>query len=184
MKKILFFALALSAILFSCNRENENEPSKKERNMVKEEMTWKLDSMLVIYNYQTPEEESFVVIAGEQIAPWTYTFYPYKYQFPADLYAVNVMVGDTVFFADKYPEKYCKYSHHDVDGSFMSAGYLCYYNGELFMLRGTKADGTLDTRIVDASTNWDTPVWTITYNPQEDDDVVYERRVEYYSRVK
>lgn len=37
----------------------------------------------------------------------------------------------------------------------------------------------------EASTNWDTEVWTCAYNPiEEDDGTVTERNVEYYSRVK
>ena len=176
--------LAICAIAFSCNRNEEDQPSRRDRNMVKEEMTWALDSTLVIYNPNTPQEQRIMLHKEDGMFTWSYSFFPYKYQFPTNLTGVNVMSGETFHYADKYPEAYCKYARLDSDGSFTAGGYICFYKDDLFMFRGTKINGELDTRVVIANTDWNAPVWTITYNPVEDDDVVYEQRVEYYSRVK
>ncbi len=184
MKKILCIAVAFGLLFSSCNRGNEDQPSKAERNMVKQEMTWKLDSILVIYNYMSPDEQSFMLCSDQGLKTWSYTFYPSKYNFPSDLNVVNGMTGDTVYLSEKYPENYCKYIHADEDGAFQSGGYMCYYNDK-FALRGVKYDGTLEMRVVDANTDWDASVWTITYNPvEEDDGTILERRIEYYSRTK
>ena len=126
--------------------------------MVKEEMTWTLDSVLVVYDYQTDHEQSFMLRKDEGLITWSFTFYPYTYTFPAELTAFN--------------------------GIFLSAGYMCYYN-DMFCLRGMKSDGMLEMRVVDANTNWNEPVWTITFNPVVmEDNTIQEHRVEYYSRVK
>ena len=60
---------------------------------------------------------------------------------------------------------------------------MCYYNDH-FCLRGIKADGMLEMRVVEAEPEWDNQVWTIAYNASEGDAYVYEHRVEYYSRVR
>jgi len=188
MKKTVFVLLAICALLTSCNKDND-KPTKKEKNMVKEEMTWKLDSVKVIYNYQTSQEESFVVHEGEGLSFGSYTFYPWEYQFPSDLTVQNVMTGKITSLAEKYSDNYCKYIAQNRDGEFLSGGYLCYYTdkdrNDHFSLMGIKADGMAEMRVVEAEAQWDTQVWTITYNPSEDvDGTVLERRVEYYSRVR
>lgn len=183
MKKTVFILLAVCAMLTSCNR-NEDGPTKKEKNMVKEEMTWALDSVQVIYNYQTSEEISFMLHKEDGITVWSYTFFPWKYKFPSDLTVQNAMSGETFLLADKYSENYCKYICNAANGTFLSGGYVCYYN-DMFCLRGVKADGMAEMRIVDAEPQWNTQVWTITYNPIESDNgTILERRIEYYSRVR
>lgn len=184
MKKTALLVLALCAVLMGCNREPEDGPSKKERKMVKEEMTWTLDSVLVVYDYQTDHEQSFMLRKDEGLITWSFTFYPYTYTFPAELTAFNGMSGDVISYAEQYSEPYCKYICSDDQGIFLSAGYMCYYN-DMFCLRGMKSDGTLEMRVVDANTNWNEPVWTITFNPVVmEDNTIQEHRVEYYSRVK
>ncbi len=182
MKKIALILMVFCAVLTSCNR-NEDGPTRKEKTMVKEEMTWSLDSILVVYNYQTANEESVMLRKGEGLTTWSYTFYPWKYKFPADLTVQNGMTGEITSLAERYPENYCKYTCNTASGSFISGGYMCYYNDH-FCLRGIKADGMLEMRVVEAEAEWDKPVWTIAYNASEGEDYVYEHRVEYYSRVR
>lgn len=185
MKKSLFILLSIAALFISCNRE-EDGPTKKDKNMIKEEMTWHLDSVLVIYNYQTPDEISHMFHESDGINTWSYTFYPWKYKFPKDLYSINVMSGETVYFADEFSDNFCKYLCTDPNGNFQSGGYVKYYKDDMFMLSGLKANGMAEVRIAkEFSLDWDAPIWTFTYNPiEEDDGTVTERHVEYYSRVK
>ena len=184
MKKSLFILLSIAVLFVSCNKE-EDGPTKKEKNMIPEEMTWHLDSILVIHNYQTPDEESYVLHQSDGIYTWTYTFYPWQYKFPKDLYCINMLSGDTTFLADEFPEDFCKYICTDEDNNFQSGGYVKYYNDH-FMLSGLKSNGMVEVCIAeDYGRNWDDPVWTFTYNPiEEDDGTIIERCVEYYSRVK
>ena len=185
MKKSLIILLSSAALFVSCNRE-EDGPTKKDKNMILEEMTWHLDSILVIHNYQTPNEESYVLHESDRIYTWSYTFYPWKYKFPKDLCYSNMMSGEAISMADEYPENFCKYICTGEDGNFLSGGYVKYYKDNMFMLSGTKSNGMVEVRIAeDYGHDWDAPVWTFTYNPiEEDDGTITERHVEYYSRVK
>lgn len=184
MKKAFFVLLSMAVLFVSCNKE-EDGPTKKDQSLILEEMTWHLDSILVIHHYQTPDEESYVLHESDGIYTWSYTFYPWEYKFPKDLYCVNVWSGDTIYLADEYSENYCKYICTDENNHFQSGGYVKFYD-DLFMLSGLKSDGMIEVCIAnDYGRNWNEPVWTFTYNPiEEDDGTVTERHVQYYSRVR
>ena len=152
--------------------------------MVTEEMTWQLDSIMVITNYQTAKEESYIVYPGEELPRWSYTFYPCKWTFPEDLYFVNAYTEERVYLSREFAQEFCKYICKS-DGEIVSAGYLCYYR-DFFTFNGLQSNGMMQFMIREAETDWrTTEVWTCTYNPTETDDgIVLERNIEFYSRVK
>lgn len=185
MKKLIFFALV--AILVACNNNNDPEilvPTDKEKNMVTEMMMWQLDSILDILYYQQPNEQRQMFYPSDGIDVVTYTLYPSTYQFPEDLYCVNVMTGETEYYSDLYAgaRDFCKYTC-SYEGKMVSAGYLMYYN-DLFTFNGTKQNGMMEFRILETE-GWKDNVWELAYNPEETEDgVVIERHIEYYSRVR
>ena len=193
MKTKYVLAISLVAILFlaGCKKDDptpepdpENQPTKAEKDMIPTEMTWALDSTLYIYNYQQTDESSEMIHKGEGLADVVYTFYPYTYRFPSDLYFVGEMGGDTIYLAKEYDEDYCKYicKYH---GDIIAAGKLWYYKDDYFTFSGYKAGGWVEFMMREADTNWNVDVWTSAYNDTETDDgIVLERHVEYYSRVR
>ena len=184
MKKTLLLLALLTAVLASCNHvDPEDEPTEKEKKMVGTEMTWTLDSVLVIYNYKTSRETSMMLHPEDGLEIWSYTFYPCTYKFSKDFCFVNEMTGETVWMADEYNKDYCKYIF-TYEGEVYAGGYLCYYD-DFFMFNGLKEGGWVDVMLREADTNWNVPVWTCAYNDLEDSDGnVLERYVEYYSRTK
>ena len=77
--------------------------------MVKEQMTWRLDSVLVIYNYQQPNETRQMLYAGIDTEQWSYTFYPCDYQFPDNLvFNDDLEPGSTFKLSERFSEEYCK----------------------------------------------------------------------------
>ena len=189
MKKCVFACLAaLACVVVACQKDDPEEeivdPTNKEQQMVKAEMTWRLDSVLVINNYKTAAETSYVVYPGSPEFPgWSYTFYPCTYKFPADLSFVNGFSGEPFQLAQEYAQDFCKYICTS-GGNIVAAGYLCYYR-EFFTFNGFQNNGGMQFMLREASTNWDAEVWTCAYNPIEEyDGTVTERNVEFYSRVK
>jgi len=182
MKKTFALLAVLALFAFACNPvDPEDEPTEKEKQMVRAEMTWQLDSMLVIYNYQS-STESREMLHADELDVWSYTFYPCTYRFPKDLCFINEMTGETFYFAKEYNKDFCKYIC-TYKGTVISAGYLRYYNN-LFTMDGLRTGCWAEFMIREADTNWNTEVWTSTYNAVEDYDSgkVQERHVEYYSR--
>jgi len=52
-------------------------------------------------------------------------------------------------------------------------------------MSGMQQGGWVDFLLREASTDWNTDVWTCAYNAEADEDgTVLERNVEYYSPVK
>ena len=189
MKKTIYLLLAvLGCFMVSCDPpqdpEEEDAPTAREQAMVTEEMTWQLDSILVIKNYQTAREESYIVYPGEEYPSWSYTFYPCTWTFPEDLYFVNAYTEERVYLSREFAQAFCKYICKS-DGEIVSAGYLCYYR-DFFTFRGLQSNGMMQFMIREAETDWrTTEVWTCTFNPTETDEgVVLERNIEFYSRVK
>ena len=182
MKRALLLLAAFAAVLVSCNPvDPEDEPTEKEKQMVPAEMTWELDSVLVIYDYHTSEESSEMLYPSDGIDIWSYTFYPYTYHFPKDLCFTNEMTGESIYLAQEYKQDFCKYIC-TYQGGIISAGYLCYYR-DLFTFNGVQEGGWVEFMIRETDTNWEVPVWTCSFNVVEDDSgYVHERHTEYYSR--
>ena len=183
MKLFRFLLLAVcAASLIACDPlDPEDKPTKKEQEMVKTEMTWELDSMLVYVNPVGEEPYSEMLYPSDGIDIWSFTFYPCTYHFPKDLCFVSEWTGETIYLAKEYKQDYCKYIC-TYEGQVISAGYIGYYN-EYFMFNGLKEGGWVDVMIREADTNWDVKVWTVSYDVVvEDDGTVRERCTEYYSR--
>lgn len=191
-----FYFLAVFACFFvSCSTNDipvapepepeQNGPTLKEKNMVKEQMTWRLDSVEVIKNYQQPNESRYMAYAGKDInaIPLMYTFYPCDYQFPEDLvFHSDMEPGFIHQISEQFNEAYCKYLT-TYYGEPVAAGYLTYYNDQ-FAFYGLQQGGWVEFMIREADTNWNTEVWTCAYNSDvEHDGTVNERIIEYYSRV-
>lgn len=189
MKKRLLFLLIAAAIMAACTHDDPDNPdpqgpTERERNMVTEEMSWKLDSVLVIYNYMADNEVRRMYHEEDGIYIWTYTLYPSTYQFPDDMHFTNEMTGETLYLNDlyDYARDYCKYTC-SYEGEIISAGYLMYYK-DYFTFCGTKNGGWAEFRIVETD-GWTDSLWTLSFNPTEaDDGTVLERNTEYYSRVR
>lgn len=193
MKTMKYFSiLAVFACLFAACQNYDNPiepdpepegPTMKEKNMVKEQMTWRLDSVLVIYNYQQPNETRQMLYAGIDTEQWSYTFYPCDYQFPDNLvFNDDLEPGSTFKLSERFSEEYCKYLC-TYYGQPVSAGYLTYYE-DSFTLYGLQQGGWVQFMIREADTNWDTEVWTVAFNANVDfDGTVLERNIEYYSRI-
>ena len=164
--------------------EEEEGPTQKEQAMIPAEMMWQLDSILVIYDPGTPIETYRMLYAGQDTYQWTYSFYPYTYKFPDDLVFYSDWDNEAYVIADRYAEDYCKYTCTS-GGEIVSAGYLCYYRDK-FTFSGLSQGAWVEFMIREADTNWDSDVWTNTYNSSEDpeDGTVHERTIEYYSRVR
>ena len=184
MKKIAIL-LTLVAVLFAaCDPQlPEEEPTEQEKMMVPAEMSWRLDSIMNVYNYQTPYESSRIIRPEDGLDVWTYTFYPSTYQFPEEMVFVNEMTGKEVNMRQQYGKDYCKYITTYKD-NVISAGYLCYYK-DFFTFNGLQLGGWMEFMIREADTNWDVEVWTSTFNTEETlEGEVLSRRTEYYSRVR
>lgn len=190
-RQFLFAAFVAAALFVSCGKDEENtdtpqddsQPTQREKAMIPEQMTWKLDSVLVIYDYQTPNENSVMRYSGDGISFITHTFYPYTYRFPDDMFFIFQMGGDTIWLAESYSEDYCKYVTK-YQGEVIAAGNLCYYR-DMFTFSGIQVDGMIEFMVREASTNWNNEVWTCAYNASEEQDgTVLERHIEYYSRVE
>lgn len=196
MKTMKYYSiLAVVACMFAACGTNDSPiyeepvpdgPTPKEKTMVMDEMTWRLDSVLVIKNYQQPNETSYMVYAGEDInaLPISYTFYPCDYQFPDDLVFYSDMDPDLIInLSEQFNEGYCKYLC-TYYGEPVAAGYLCYYR-DMFTFFGLQQGGWVQYMIREAETDWDKEVWTVACNTDvEPDGTVNERTIEYYSRVE
>ena len=185
MKKTLLLITSLALLFASCDPvQPEEEPTEAEKQMVTTEMTWQLDSVLVIKNYMQAGETRQMLHPEDGIDIWSYTMYPCTYSFPQDLCFTNELSGKTIFPYKEFGGGFCKYIC-TYEESVISAGYLCYYKG-LFTFYGVGRGGWVEFMIREADTNWDTEVWTCTFNAEEDYDTgaVRERRTEYYSRTK
>ena len=194
MKTMKYLSMAVFAcLLAACDLDNEDNaivsgsdsdsPTQKEKDMVPSMMMWQLDSMLVINNPGTLIETYKMLYAGQDTYQWTYAFYPYTYKFPDDLVFYSDFDDGSVKMFESYKKDYCKYTC-DVGGEIVSAGYLCYYK-DFFTFEGLKQGCWVEFMLREASTNWDTDVWTCSYNTDVDlDGTVLERTIEYYSPVK
>ena len=195
MKKIemMLMAAIVAFGMTACTNDNsdnpaeplqESGPTAKEKAMVTEPMIWMLDSILVIYNYQTPIETYKMLYAEEDFDGWSYRLYPCTYQFPDNLMFNSAFDDETYQMSQMYNEDFCKYTCITVaDEKIVSAGYLCYYR-DMFTFRGLQQGGMVEFMIREADTKWDSDNWTCTYNASvEEDGTVLERNVEYYSRV-
>ena len=193
--KYYYSILAVVACMFAACGTNDlpvysepepEGPTQKEKNMVMDEMTWRLDSVLVIKNYQQPDETSYMVYAGEDFnaPPISYTFYPCDYQFPNDLLFYSDMDPDmTHNISELFNEGYCKYLC-TYYGEPVAAGYLTYYKDK-FTFYGLQQGGWIEFMMREADTDWDKEVWTVAYNTNVDfDGTVLERCIEYYSRLE
>ena len=192
MKTMKYYLMAVCVcFLASCTMDNYDNPvepvpdgpTAKEKAMVPAMMRWQLDSVLIINNPGTLIETYQMLYAGQDTYQWTYTFYPCTYQFPDDLVFYSEFDGDAFQMSKEYNEDYCKYTC-TVGEEIISAGYLFYYR-DTFAMRGMQQGGWVDYRIREASTDWNTDVWTCTYDAEvELDGTVLERDIEYYSPVK
>ena len=172
-----------NAVVIPDEREEEQGPTQKEKDMIPTEMMWQLDSVLVIFNPGTPIETYRMLYAGQDTYLWTYSFYPYTYKFPEDLVFYSVWGDEPHKISEQYAEDYCKYTC-TVGGEIISAGYLCYYR-DFFTFSGLKQDGMVDFMLREADTTWDSDVWTCAYDSEVDlDGTVLERTIEYYSPVR
>ena len=189
MKTMKYLSMAVIMCLFdACTVDNPVEPEQdgptaKEKAMVPAMMRWQLDSTLVIYNPGTLIETYKMLYAGQDTYQWTYTFYPCTYQFPDDLIFYSDFDDEVYQMSKEYNKDYCKYTC-TIGEEIISAGYLCYYKDD-FAMSGMQQGGWVDFLLREASTDWNTDVWTCAYNAEADEDgTVLERNVEYYSPVK
>lgn len=159
-------------------------PTAKEKAMVQEPMIWMLDSIQIIYDYQTPNETYEMLYAGYDIDGKSYRFYPSTYQFPEDLVFYDFVDDNAIQVSKQFNKDFCKYvCISAANEEIVSAGYLCYY-GDMFTLNGIRRGGIVDHSMFEADTSWDSDVWTCSYNAlQEDDGIVKIRHIEYYTRV-
>ena len=185
MKKIAILLTLAAVLLTACNQLlPEEEPTEQEQQMVPEEMTWKLDSVLVINNYRMINESRQMLHPEDGIDIWSYTLYPCTFSFPEDLYFTSEYSGEKIYLQKEFNKSYCKFTC-TYENSIVSGGYLCYYK-DYFTFSGVSSAGWMVFMIREADTNWDADVWTCAYNAEEDYDTgaVIERRIEYYSRVR
>lgn len=185
MKKSLLLITSIALLFASCDPAlPEEEPTEAEKQMVTTEMTWQLDSVLVVRNYLQVGESKKMLHPEDGIDIWSYTMYPCSYSFPEDLYFINEYSGEVISLYKEFNKGYCKYIC-TYNNNVISGGYLCYYRN-FFTFSGVGRGGWVEFMLREASTNWDTEVWTCTYNSEEDYNTgeVIERRVEFYSRTK
>lgn len=162
----------------------EQGPTQKEKDMIPSEMMWQLDSVLVILNPGTAIESYQMLIAGQDTYQWTYNFYPYDYKFPDDIVFYSAFDGEAYQMSKMYDNDFCKYVT-TMGGEVISAGYVWYYKDDLFTFSGMQQGGWVEFMLREADTNWNTDVWTCTYDSEvEQDGTVLERVVEYYSPVR
>ena len=163
--------------------EPQDGPSAKEKAMVPSMMMWQLDSMLIIDNPGTLIESSQMLIAGIDTYQWTYTFYPCTEKLPDGIVFQSEFEDESINVSEAYTQDYCKYVCTE-SGEAISAGYLCYYR-DMFTFSGLQQGCWVEFKIREASTNWNTDVWTCTYDSSvAPDGTVEERTIEYYSRVR
>ena len=163
--------------------EPQDGPSAKEKVMVPSMMMWQLDSMLIIDNPGTLIESSQMLIAGIDTYQWTYTFYPCTEKLPDGIVFQSEFEDESINVSEAYTQDYCKYVCTE-SGEAISAGYLCYYR-DMFTFSGLQQGCWVEFKIREASTNWNTDVWTCTYDTSvAPDGTVEERTIEYYSRVR
>ena len=163
--------------------EPQDGPTAKEKAMVPRMMMWQLDSMQIIRNPGTLIESSQMLIAGIDTYQWTYTFYPWTEKLPDGIIFESEFEDESINVSQEYTQDYCKYVCTE-SGEVISAGYLCYYN-DYFTFSGLQPGCWVEFMLREASTNWNTDVWTCTYDSEvEQDGTVLERVVEYYSPVR
>ena len=183
---LMLIGAATAIGITACTNDNSDEPgqdgaSDLEKAMVKEQMTWRLDSTLVIYNYQKPNETREMVYPKENEPTWAYTFYPSAYKFPSDL-IFHDEEDNSYQISELYNDDHCKFIF-SVGDQIISAGYLCYHNGQ-FTFNGVDNEGWIVFMMREADTDWSVETWTCTFNVSVDDDgTVLERNIEYYSRI-
>lgn len=191
MKIVKYLSMAIVACLFvACTYDNpvapepeQDGPTPKEKAMVPQQMTWKLDSSLIIFNPGTPIETCTMMYANEDIPELVYTLYPYEYQFPADLVFFSDWDGEAYPLYQYYNEDYCKYLC-TIYGEPLAAGYLVYFK-DMFTFRGMKQGGWVEFMIRETDPNWNSDVWTLSFDSSvEPDGTVLVREIEYYSRVE
>ena len=183
MKKIVMLLFLVVVLVSSCIEKFNDTPTETEKQMVPTEMTWKIDSMLVVRDIHSPTQTSEMLYPSEGLIEWSYTFYPCTYQFPKDLCFTNEMSGETTYMYKEYNKNYCKYIC-TYQNEVISAGYLCYYNS-YFTFNGLQQGGWVEFMMREANTQWDVPVWTVAYDASvSPDGFVLERCYEFYSRVK
>ena len=173
----------LVVLVSSCIEQFSDKPTDAEKQMVTTEMTWQIDSMLVITDIHSSSETSVMYYPSQGIDSWSYTFYPCTYKFPKDLCFTNEMTGETTYMYKAYDKDYCKYVC-TFQNRVVAAGYLCYYNN-YFTFNGLQEGGWVEFMMREASTDWNVPVWVSAYDSSvSPDGVVLERCYEFYSRVK
>lgn len=191
MKKIgvMLMAAIVAFGMTACSKDDnavepvEDGPTAKEKAMVPSMMRWQLDSMQVIGYPGSLIETSQMLIAGQDTYQWTYTFYPCTEKLPDGIIFQSEFDGSSTNVSEEYTEDYCKYVCTE-GGEVIAAGYLCYYRDK-FTFSGLKQGCWMEFMIREASTNWDTDVWTSTYDSSVAlDGTVEERIIEYYSPVK
>ena len=191
MKSKLFLMAILACLMAACSVEDnpskptepEGGPTAKEKAMVPTMMQWQLDSMLII-NYPGSMIETYKMLkAGEDTYQWTYTFYPCTEKLPDGIIFQSDFDDESINVSETYTEDYCKYIC-TLDNQIIAAGYLCYYR-DSFTFSGLQQGCWVEFKLREADTNWNTEVWTSTYNTSVAyDGTVEERTVEYYSRVR
>ena len=187
MKYSLMHAV-IACLLVACTTDNpivpqQDGPTAKEKAMVPTMMMWQLDSTLVINNPGTPIETYQMLYAGIDTYQWTFTFYPCTEKLPNDIIFYSDFEDYSVNVSEQYNKNYCKYLCTE-SGEVIAAGYLCYYR-DMFTFDGLQQGCWVEFKLREASTNWDTDVWTCAYNSEVDfDGTVLERTVEYYSPVR
>ena len=183
---LIYFIVIATMFLVACTAPVPDpvpQPTEEEMQMIPAEMSWRLDSMLVIYNYEADDETSEMVYPGDDLYQVVYTFYPYTYRFPSDLYFVNEFDGEKVYLAEQFDNDFCKYIC-TYEGEIVAGGNLCFYR-KYFCFNGIKTGAWVDVMLRETTLNWDTDIWTLTYNAEETDEgEVLVRCKEYYSKVK
>ena len=161
----------------------QDGPTAKEKAMVPNMMMWQLDSMLIINNPGTLIEFSQMLYAGIDTYQWTFTFYPCTEKLPDGIIFESEFDDEAINVSEAYTQDYCKYVCTE-SGEVISAGYLCYYN-DYFTFSGLQQGCWVEFKLREASTNWNTDVWTNAYNASvAHDGTVEERVIEYYSQVR
>jgi hypothetical protein len=187
MKYSLMHAV-IACLLVACTTDNpivpqQDGPTAKEKAMVPTMMMWQLDSTLVINNPGTPIETYQMLYAGIDTYQWTFTFYPCTEKLPNDIIFYSDFEDYSVNVSEQYNKNYCKYLCTE-SGEVIAAGYLCYYR-DMFTFDGLQQGCWVEFKLREASTDWNTDVWTNAYDSDvEQDGTVLERVIEYYSPVR
>lgn len=191
MKKIgmMLMAAIVAFGMTACNESDnpvepvEDGPTAKEKAMVPSMMMWQLDSMQIINYPGSLIETSQMLYAGIDTYQWTYTFYPCTEKLPDGIVFRSDFEDYSINVSEEYTKDYCKYVCTE-SGEVISAGYLCYYK-DYFTFSGLQQGCWVEFKLREASTNWNTVVWTTTYDSSVAlDGTVEERTIEYYSRVR